>query len=175
MRVLSTCSALAGDTYLARTSSGLEYTGVNIVLDARYMLEFRVQACSSAALALYSDYHSRFQYEIGIGMNQNTILSIYNARTGLYEKWIHYPDLLSCWQERAFWVSWKGGVIQVGKGLYPQSRIVEWVDPEPDSVDSVTLFTWPDVYDSEGFWEISVPQGKIIPMRKSLVQSMFLR
>jgi len=164
---LSFCNSLqffvfAESTYIAYTSSSTEYTGVKLIVDEKTYLEFRVQACSSATVALYREYHSYLIYEIGIGREGNSILTIYDAKAGIERKRIAYPDLLSCWVERPFWVSWKDGAVRLGQGLYPHSQLLEWVDEAPQPVNSMTLFNWPDTYYSDGIWEFSSKQGNSV-------------
>ena len=132
---------------------------MNLIVDEKTYFEFRVQACSGAILALYSNYWGWYNYEIGIGLEDNSMLMIYDDKIYTVVREIVYPDLLSCWVERQFWVSWKDGVVRIGQGLYPHSQLLEYVDPAPQAVNSISLFSAYDEYYSDGVWEFPAKQG----------------
>ena len=133
-------------------------TGLNLIVAEKTYFEFRVQVCSGAGLALYSEYFSWLMYVVGIGVDYNSMLMIYDANLGIEVENLAYPDLLSCWVERPFWVSWKNGVVKIGQGLYPQSQLLEYVNEAPQPVNSITLFN-SDYYYSDAIWEFSTKQG----------------
>ena len=67
------------------------------------------------------------------------------------------PGLLSGDQDRSFWISWRNGVIEVGRGyVVGRERFMMWADPEPRSVHSVTFATG---WGHNGHWEVDSFEG----------------
>ena len=60
----------------------------------------------------------------------------------------HHP--LSAHEYRPFWISWEGGLIQLGNGTVPQEdQLIEWMDPEPYTVNHMGVSTG---WGADGSW-----------------------
>lgn len=67
-------------------------------------------------------------------------------------------SVLSCHQARDFWISWKGGLIEVGTGKeVGHSPIITWDDPEFEPIMFATLSTG---LRTKGQWWIDQEQGE---------------
>ncbi|ELU12988.1 hypothetical protein CAPTEDRAFT_69653, partial [Capitella teleta] len=65
---------------------------------------------------------------------------------------VETPDVMHCNETRYFWISWKNGVIEVGRGLVVGNRVfmVWWKDPEPYKVNGIAISTG---FGAEGKWK----------------------
>ncbi|XP_018112272.1 C3 and PZP-like alpha-2-macroglobulin domain-containing protein 8 [Xenopus laevis] len=98
--------------------------------------DLTVKAHNDAHIALSSGPHDMAEMiEIVIGGQQNSRTWISTSKMGDPVSSASTSSVLSWDEFRAFWISWKNGVIQVGYGIYSSndSVIVEWtVDKQPD-------------------------------------------
>ena len=66
--------------------------------------------------------------------------------------------VVTCDEQRAFWVSWRGGALLAGAGEWTGSDVfLRWNDPEAlRDIEAVSVST---EFGSEGFWEIRETEG----------------
>ncbi|CAC5403056.1 unnamed protein product [Mytilus coruscus] len=106
-------------------------------------LKFKVKVWADAIVVLVTDasFSSLF-YEVVIGgggnsrgfIRKRTIANL-NTKVNILE-----DNQLNAAEHRAFWVSWKGGHIEVGRGLTVRSlssKYMEWVDSNPLDITAV--------------------------------------
>lgn len=70
---------------------------------------------------------------------------------------LYLDDLLESTQYRAFWISWRDGIIEVGRGLSVRntsSRLLIWSDPEPLAIAGLFLSS-----EKEGSFIVHYPTG----------------
>ncbi|KAK6186296.1 hypothetical protein SNE40_008361 [Patella caerulea] len=82
-------------------------------------LRFKLKACDGGHLILQKDevvdFNTYGSWTFVIGSFTNTRSSIRSAVYGtLYS--IHYEAVLDCNEFRPFWIRWKGGLLELGKG-----------------------------------------------------------
>ena len=67
------------------------------------------------------------------------------------------PNILSSEKLQPFWVRWSKGLIQVGKGhIVGDQELLQWQDPNPRSVHSITVSTG---WGTDGHWEFDSYEG----------------
>ena len=120
-----------------------------------------------------------FSYEVHLGGNHNDAIDIVSLRGGLVAT-TSYPGVLDCAEERAFWVAWKEGLIQVGRGVYPEYVLLEWQDPEPEgNVDQIQFQSWilgEDGRDAPATWRFAkVPGRRALFIIRRVVKVVVLR
>ncbi|VDI77462.1 Hypothetical predicted protein [Mytilus galloprovincialis] len=74
-------------------------------------------------------------------------------------------DLLESTQYRAFWISWRDGIIEVGRGLSVRntsSRLLIWSDPEPLAIAGIFLSS-----EKEGSFIVHYPTGNTAEYTKT--------
>uniref|UniRef100_A0A3P8N6D0 Kazal-like domain-containing protein n=1 Tax=Astatotilapia calliptera TaxID=8154 RepID=A0A3P8N6D0_ASTCA len=89
-----------------------------------------VKTHNDAHFALSASPHDSVEMlEIVLGGRQNTRSWISAGKMGEPLVSVPTPGILSWDEFRSFWISWKGGVVQVGHGLHPtnESVILRWV------------------------------------------------
>ena len=137
------------------TDGSYDYYRYHLVVANKNSLMFSLKACSDGHVGLSEipGLSSLNMYEVVIGGWTNTKSVIRRARQGKIEVEAQTPDILSCDLARYFWVTWEDGVIQMGTGgVLLQGTILTFTDPEPYTVNSVTLAT-SDGY--TGRWNIA--------------------
>lgn len=113
---------------------------------------------SGARLVLSADYRSSTNaYHIAIGAKRNTEYAIY--RGNVLVQTSSESDILSVSEFKEFWVSWDGGVIQLGRSKYPTNipPVISYQDPLPLAVKVVAVHGGSDSY---GDWKFSTNIGK---------------
>nr|XP_004555063.2 C3 and PZP-like alpha-2-macroglobulin domain-containing protein 8 isoform X1 [Maylandia zebra] len=88
-----------------------------------------VKTHNDAHFALSASPHDSVEMlEIVLGGRQNTRSWISAGKMGEPLVSVPTPGILSWDEFRSFWISWKGGVVQVGHGLHPtnESVILRW-------------------------------------------------
>ena len=103
-----------------------------------------IQACSDGHIGLSEvpGLSSLNMYEVVIGGWSNSKSVIRRARQGHIEVEASTPDILSCNSMKFFWVTWEDGIIEVGAGgIIGQTRLLYFKDPDPYTVNSITLAT----------------------------------
>ncbi|XP_062412466.1 C3 and PZP-like alpha-2-macroglobulin domain-containing protein 8 isoform X2 [Sardina pilchardus] len=106
--------------------------------------EVAVKTHNDAHIALSTSPHdSAEMLEIVLGGRQNTRSWISLGKMGEPVASAPTPGILSWDEFRSFWVSWKGGVVQVGHGNQPsnESIIVQWAGPLPGQVRHIGFST----------------------------------
>ena len=93
-----------------------------------YYFVFEIKACGDAMVVLapsVGDIHLAF--EIGIGLDKNTQSIIRRSIQGPGVMTVSTLNILSCNESRPFWVGWRDGHIEVGKGNIPgQNRFMSY-------------------------------------------------
>ena len=72
----------------------------------------------------------------------------------MYKKY-RTPYILSCNRYRSFWVSWKDGNIEVGKGNVYTETFMTWVPPNPHRIQAISLNSYQEDMD----WIVDRPVG----------------
>ncbi|XP_041912709.1 C3 and PZP-like alpha-2-macroglobulin domain-containing protein 8 isoform X1 [Alosa sapidissima] len=106
--------------------------------------EVAVKTHNDAHIALSTSPHdSAEMLEIVLGGRQNTRSWVSLGKMGEPVASAPTPGILSWDEFRSFWVSWKGGVVQVGHGNQPsnESIIVQWAGPLPGQVRHIGFST----------------------------------
>ncbi|XP_008051737.1 C3 and PZP-like alpha-2-macroglobulin domain-containing protein 8, partial [Carlito syrichta] len=136
-----------------------------------------VRAHNDARVALSSGpQDTAGMVEIVLGGHQNTRSWISTSKMGRPVAGVHTARILSWDEFRAFWISWQGGLIQVGRGPEPsnESVIMAWTLQQPLEVQFIGFSTgwgsmgefrlWrkmgADESDSEAF-TLGVPHGAV--------------
>ena len=65
----------------------------------------------------------------------------------------------SCVEERAFWVSWDESTIAVGKGSFPDSRMVDYSPEGFKSVTGVSVASSGEYSTVPAYWELTKTAG----------------
>ncbi|XP_067086562.1 C3 and PZP-like alpha-2-macroglobulin domain-containing protein 8 [Osmerus mordax] len=108
------------------------------------LFQVAVKTHSDAHLALSPSPHdSADMLEVVLGGRQNTRSWISLGKMGEALVSAPTPGILSWDEFRSFWVSWKGGVVQVGHGLQAsnESLILQWSGPLLEQVRHVGFST----------------------------------
>ncbi|XP_071343784.1 C3 and PZP-like alpha-2-macroglobulin domain-containing protein 8 isoform X1 [Trachinotus anak] len=103
-----------------------------------------VKTHNDAHFALSASPHdSAEMLEIVLGGRQNTRSWISLGKMGEPLVSASTPGILSWDEFRSFWISWKGGVVQVGHGLHPsnESVILHWAGQFPGQVRHIGFST----------------------------------
>ncbi|PNI50716.1 CPAMD8 isoform 3 [Pan troglodytes] len=103
-----------------------------------------VRAHNDARVALSSGpQDTAGMIEIVLGGHQNTRSWISTSKMGEPVASAHTAKILSWDEFRTFWISWRGGLIQVGHGPEPsnESVIVAWTLPRPPEVQFIGFST----------------------------------
>ncbi|XP_072294012.1 C3 and PZP-like alpha-2-macroglobulin domain-containing protein 8 [Eucyclogobius newberryi] len=90
-----------------------------------------------------SPHDSAEMVEIVLGGRQNTRSWISTGKMGDPLSSVSTPSILSWDEFRSFWISWKGGVVQVGHGLQPSndSVILHWAGHSAGQVRHIGFST----------------------------------
>ncbi|MEQ2243464.1 C3 and PZP-like alpha-2-macroglobulin domain-containing protein 8 [Ilyodon furcidens] len=106
--------------------------------------EVAVKTHNDAHIALSASPHdSAEMIEIVLGGRQNTRSWISFGKMGDPLVSVSTPGMLSWDEFRSFWISWTGGMVQVGRGLHPSntSIILEWAGQFPGQVQHIGFST----------------------------------
>ena len=110
--------------------------------DAMDWFSFAVKSRSEVHVILTADHTSDESYHITL---ENSMGQSYLSRGGDLTRLVttSASNLLSQNEFRHFWVSWKDGDIQVGRGQHKstQSRLMQWFDTKPYSIKYVGFST----------------------------------
>ena len=106
-------------------------------------LVFMLRGCNDAMLALnyIPGDVSMLSYIIYIGIDGNSKTRL--VKKGFEDLFNHTydsPDIINCWEDRAFWVHWGGSYIEFGKGTTPGSEPVGTLyDPDLLQIHGLSL------------------------------------
>ncbi|KAG7488064.1 hypothetical protein MATL_G00029970 [Megalops atlanticus] len=106
--------------------------------------EVAVKTHNDAHVALSPSPHDSVEMlEIVLGGRQNTRSWISLGKMGEPVVSAATPGILSWDEFRSFWISWRGGVVQVGHGLQPSNEtvILQWAGPLPGQVRHIGFST----------------------------------
>ncbi|CAD5116870.1 DgyrCDS5711 [Dimorphilus gyrociliatus] len=105
---------------------------------------FSVKACADVSIILSAVLHSRepsYSYEIRLGLRNDESFIVGRQWAGRLAT-ARTPGILSCTQERTFWVSWINGNIAIGQGLeLGRGVILSFVDLKPFRVNAAGFTT----------------------------------
>jgi len=143
------------NAYAYQTIPNLDLTNKNYV-------RFSVKACNDAHITLQPTITgiTSNAYEIVLGGWGNTQSVIRESFRGVNRATKRQNDVISCSEERLFWISWSGGKIRVGTGGYFNSGIVllEYQDSTPQEIKSVAVSTG---WGASGSWEVYNQNGAL--------------
>ena len=132
------------------------FPGINPPVRAWITLD--IKACKEANLILSGrtkEIDNPYQIVIGGGNNEDVIIRGDIDKNTL--KTAKSKDVLDCNAPRSFWISWKLGKIEVGKGSkYGENQLVYWQDPKPREVNGIAISTRGVV----GTWDINGLPGR---------------
>ena len=122
---------------------------------------FRVAACNDAHIALVQNPDDILNnaIEIVLGGWSNAKSAIRSKPGGPNLVWVNTSYLLECKKMKSFWISWRDGLIQVGKGLPYEEVFMSWKDNSRRPVHSLALATG---FGSEGDWQYFKERGTTI-------------
>lgn len=136
---------LTDDVFTVRTEPSQLLNQFNLNLPNKQFFEFSVESCSvGAKVALYGPTHESYGYMVVFGGINNDEIYIIDGATQNAVAHTVYLDTVSCDRASSYWIGWEGGVIQVGRGLYPHNALLEWEDHEHQLVTSLALTNWAD-------------------------------
>ena len=138
------------------------------VLSARF-LTFQVKACKNVALYASSSDNkdsTKPRYEIIIGSHHNKMTIVRRRNDASLQassritKHDNTQNVLSCNENRPFWISWEAGSIMVGSGnRVGENVLVSLIDPDPFTVKSLGILT---LYKEVGEWKVFIPGMRAI-------------
>ena len=124
-----------------------EYGQATITVQGRHFFEFTIETCTfSPVVAMYGDVQKIFAYLLQLGGQGNDEITILDTDNGEIVARVTYMDVTQCGRRVPYWVGWKGGLVEVGRGLYPHNRLLEWQDPQPKVITSLVLMTLDDKF-----------------------------
>ena len=129
---------------------------------------FEVMACNDAHLELMEvpGNMTSDNYEIVLAGYGGKKSAIREGRSQKSVVLVDTPDLLNCNESRQFWVGWKDGYINVGRGRrYGQESFMSWQDPNPHPVNAISLATG---WGSTATWKFSRSPGKYVCINTKL-------
>ena len=85
-----------------------------------------MEACSDAVLNLYSSLQT-LAYVIRIGSNSNSATQLFFANGSMASE-TSTLGVLSCWEPRAFWLSWANGRLELAMHSFEGAHIVDFSD-----------------------------------------------
>ena len=120
-------------------------------------LTFRVRACRGAQLILSSELaHNLSVAHYTIALDTRTVIR-HNRRVRAH---LYTPGVLSCAEDRYFWLSWKNGLVRLGSGsLHGVGEVLKWKNPNPFDVNAIGLVTNAGV---KGRWRVQTNVGESI-------------
>ena len=143
------------------TKNDISYKSLHRSVVGTDFISFRVKSDSDARIAL-SNIHGNLEplaYEVHIGAAKNSKTVLLWGING-EELTIHETSgILDPYQLKAFWISWRGGLIEVGEGTEPSSdTLISWQDPNPVEINSVAVATGLESQQG-GEWEFDGDSG----------------
>jgi hypothetical protein len=152
-KLIENNSYTAPKTITVKTPNRYSYHFLNrygITADDRTCFQFEVLSCHDAHIAIMdSPTQTKNFYEIVLGGWSNRKSVIRNVRQGA-PKAFFMSGLLSCKEFRSFWISWKGGQINVGRGkICEQQTLMRWKDPRPYKTKIIGISTG---FGAHGIW-----------------------
>lgn len=109
------------------TPEDTQFAPLKITESQKVSFQFGVQTCDSAVLGLSDSSTGQILYEITIGKMQSAIRKASQSKPQVIEQ----TAGTSCNEVKYFWISWRGGVIQVGRGVTTGDQIfMWWADPD---------------------------------------------
>ena len=127
----------AGNTMTILTPDDSTYNHGWVAVHDIESMVFRVLTCADAHIALATNVGAFDEaYEVIIGGFNNTMSSIRYNKNGQSMVNVTTKGVLSCFMPREFWISWRDGSINVGRGGEVfVNTFLSWRDLEPDEVN----------------------------------------
>ena len=119
---------------------------------------FDVRACSEAHVHLSTTVATRAAptYDLIIGA-QNNMQTTLVDENGVVQVQVDTPEILHCYENRDFWITWNDGIIRLGEGMEYGSVVLEYIMPSAYYFIHVSLLTDNDF---EGEWNFRMDSGK---------------
>ena len=116
------------------TISTTEY---NYNAEGKTLFVFSIKGCRNAWVSLWNN--GKMVYELGLGKGNNRWSSlIKNGRSDLYSQ--HIGPVIDCNKYMQFYITWKNGFVDVGKGLIAgKDEILSLWENPLSSIDEVKL------------------------------------
>lgn len=118
---------------------------------------FGVQACHRAHVYLSTGNVHSPVYNIAIGDDKNRESTIRDKGNSIIVN-RNTPGILSCHEERAFWLAWADQTIRVGEGKDFEKMFLEYEMPVPEDISEISLVT--EDY-ATGVWDFKMNSGKL--------------
>ena len=104
-------------------------------------LTFRLTTCGSAQIALsqLAAVTEVASYEIDIAVG--TLLDAVRIRSeGVQQASKVIPDIAGCKKDKAFWIGWRDGKVEIGLGnIFGQTSVLAWTDTSPHEVNFIGM------------------------------------
>lgn len=126
------------------TTPTFSYDQLWITTKYRRGFFFSVKACADVSIILSAILHSResrYSYEIRLGLRNRESYIIGRQLAGRLAT-ARTPGILSCKEERPFWVTWINGNIAIGQGVeLGRGVVLSFVDLKPFRVNAAGFST----------------------------------
>ena len=120
----------------------LEVPPYRMFLPTKRYFEFKVESCEPGArVGLYGSSEEEYDYVVFLGGDSNNEILIMDSNGEIFAR-ASYFGVLQCHKSSPYWVAWEPGVIEVGKGQYPHTILLEGRDEKLTLVTSMALLTW---------------------------------
>ena len=144
------------------TYTTIEYNFDQVWLDVSEQsnLIFLVRVCQDANVGLFTSFEDSLSsmYRIILGGWDNTDSAIRSTPVPEAVNLVREatPAILSCESFRPFWISWEGGLIQMGQGLrVGVDTLIQWHDQDaPLKITGASLATGKSGVGYYGNWEV---------------------
>ena len=121
-----------------------------------------MKSCHSAKilLATYLASPEVHAYEVILGGNDNTVSTIAKDTRGNMTASVKTGAFLDCKASRFFWISWKGGSFEVGRGNVPGvTGFLKLLDGDPYQINAVSF-----AGDVSAEWHLTEAEGTSGPL-----------
>lgn len=126
------------------TTEVFSYDQLWITTKYRRGIFFSVKACADVSIILSAVLHSReqsYSYEIRLGLRNRESFIVGRQLAGSLA-YARTPGILSCNEERFFWVTWINGNVAIGRGLeLGRGVVLSFVDLKPFRVNAAGFTT----------------------------------
>ena len=117
---------------------------------------FSVQACKRAEILLSTGDRSKPIYYVVLGADINTAIDIRDV-DGQIVAHAPTPDILDCYHQRDFWLTWSDGAIVVGEGNQYTNVLMHYTMLNQETITELSLTTKNETY---GEWDFSIYNGE---------------
>jgi hypothetical protein len=122
-------------------------------LSTRQGVRLSVKACNDGHVSLSSHPSATGDlYELVLGGWGNSLSVLRKCKQGCELLRRNTPSILSCLEKRKFWISWAGGLIQVGTGWgVGTNAFIQYLDAQPPAINHLSVSNG---FGSTGEWEV---------------------